>query len=141
MVHRASETPDVIGWHSGFTTLIECKISRTDFKADAKKFFRAQPEMGIGYYRYYLAPKGLIDADELPDQWGLIEVKNGKTKVKVPSEPWYESNLRGEVSMLLSLIRRLKVEPGRHVKIKAYVIDDGSDCKATVTLRQKERHE
>jgi len=39
-VHTAAtnEQPDVIAWkNSGFSTVVECKISRSDFRRDAKK--------------------------------------------------------------------------------------------------------
>ena len=135
LVTAAHETPDVIGWHSGFSTLIECKASKSDFRHDSKKFTRRYPDKGVGYYRYYLAPKGLINIEDLPEKWGLIEAnEEGKTRVKQISGPWYSPNLRAEISMLLSLICRLKVDPGEHVGIRAYCPLDGKQRKATVTL-------
>jgi len=45
----AWESPDALGWKSSeSTTLVECKASRADFLADAKKFFREHPEYGMG---------------------------------------------------------------------------------------------
>jgi len=135
MTCASRETPDVIGWHSGFTTLIECKTSRADFLADAKKHFRKHPETGLGYYRYYMVPKGLLDVDDLPDGWGLVEVTpDGKTRVKRASAPWYESNKAAEVNILLSLIRRLKVDSGRHVAINVYTIDNEKEPRASAII-------
>ncbi|HEX9959843.1 MAG TPA: hypothetical protein VGB00_02855, partial [Pyrinomonadaceae bacterium] len=54
----ASEQPDAIGWRGGNSILIECKVSRSDFLADRKKSFREHLEMGMGDYRYFLAPVG-----------------------------------------------------------------------------------
>ncbi|MCG6521972.1 hypothetical protein K6U39_16795, partial [Vibrio parahaemolyticus] len=42
--------------------------------ADAKKPHRINPSTGMGMYRYYMAPEGLLRPDELPTAWGLIEI-------------------------------------------------------------------
>ena len=48
LVTANPETPDVFGWNYWATVLIEVKVSRSDFLADAKKSFRQQPEEEIG---------------------------------------------------------------------------------------------
>jgi hypothetical protein len=73
------EIPDAIGfslshWESG-ATVIEVKVSRSDFLADRKKPHRQAG--GMGRWRYYMAPVGLIALGELPAGWGLIEVTPG----------------------------------------------------------------
>jgi hypothetical protein len=55
----AKENPDIIGWSSGFSTLIECKATRADFLSDSKKVVRRNPRRGMGQRRYYLCPPGL----------------------------------------------------------------------------------
>lgn len=74
------ENPDVFGvrhgqggWDSG-TFLLEAKVSRSDFLADKKKPHRINPETGVGKWRYYICPTGLIQPHEVPDKWGLIYV-------------------------------------------------------------------
>lgn len=57
LVTAAQESPDVFGWNYWATVLIEVKVSRSDFLADAKKWFRQYPEEGVGAFRYYAAPK------------------------------------------------------------------------------------
>lgn len=74
------EIPDVLGFGSHESVLIECKTSRGDFFADMKKPHRAK---GMGNWRFYLCPKGLIKASELPAKWGLIYVdESGKAKIE-----------------------------------------------------------
>ena len=74
------ENPDVFGVRHGLdrngigTFLLEAKISRSDFLADRSKPHRINPEKGMGKYRYYICPTGLIKPEELPDKWGLIYV-------------------------------------------------------------------
>lgn len=70
----AREIPDAIGFKKSWSYLIECKASRSDFLADRHKGFRKAHEQGMGNYRFYMTPPGLIGVDELPDQWGLLEV-------------------------------------------------------------------
>jgi hypothetical protein len=71
-----SEIPDAIGWDNrkARSYLIECKTSRADFLGDAEKPFRKRPGRGIGNYRYYMIPNGLVKPDELPPKWGLLYV-------------------------------------------------------------------
>ena len=79
---KRSEIPDAIGFRAGTTDegsiLVEVKTSRADFFADRQKKFRELPERGIGLYRYYMAPAGMVAVDELPEKWGLIEIKGSK---------------------------------------------------------------
>lgn len=78
-----SEAPDAIGfravgWCDG-SVVVECKTTRGDFLADARKPHRAEPSTGMGRWRYYLAPEGLIEVAELPAGWGLLEVTDRGT--------------------------------------------------------------
>ena len=74
------EQPDILGISSfGESILIEVKVSRSDFLADKKKPWRSNPEMGMGDFRVYLAPKGLLKPEDIPYGWMLWEV-HGKTK-------------------------------------------------------------
>lgn len=79
------EIPDAIGFRtsgSGIdTTLIEVKTSRSDFLADKAKPHRL--EGGVGDYRYYMAPEGVLCHSDMPERWGLIEVnKRGHIKIR-----------------------------------------------------------
>nr|WP_280971441.1 adenylosuccinate synthase [Cupriavidus gilardii]WDE72680.1 hypothetical protein [Cupriavidus gilardii] len=82
----AGEIPDAIGFravgHELHSVVIEVKVSRADFLADAKKPHRQDPAAGMGEFRYYLAPAGLIRVDELPPRWGLIEVDGRALRVR-----------------------------------------------------------
>lgn len=104
-----SETPDVLGFKGGFSTLIECKASRSDFFADSKKQFRRTPGEGMGNTRYYMAPVRLIEPHELPPMWGLLEVYESRIRVKHKGELFEDVNKTGEVAFLTSIIRRLEI--------------------------------
>jgi hypothetical protein len=104
------ESPDAIGWDQyGQSWLIECKASRSDFLVDRKKLFRIYPDKGIGSFRVYAAPPGVIKPKDLPPKWGLVEVR-AKT-VKILRKPerfevpvWVHMR---EKRLLMSAIRRL----------------------------------
>jgi hypothetical protein len=71
------ERVDAFGYRWGFdggSTVVEVKVSRSDYLADAKKPHRINPSHGIGEFRYYMCPEGLISLDELPANWGLLWV-------------------------------------------------------------------
>ncbi len=117
-VGSTSENPDVIGFSSyGDSTLIECKTSRGDFLADSKKSFRSNPEQGMGYMRYYMAPVGLLIPKEMPEGWGLLEVHekpkrkgwSGKIVQSKISDRFYNRNNQAETNYLVSAIRRIEI--------------------------------
>ena len=108
-----SEEPDVIGFKGRFSTLIECKASRSDFMADRKKFFRQRPEQGMGYERYIMAPVGMFTPDEMPEGWGLLEVYGKerafrRIRLSKKSDGFSERNEGAEISYLVSSIRRIE---------------------------------
>lgn len=116
------EIPDAIGWKSGWSVLIECKVSRADFLSDKNKPFRQVPENGMGYVRLYMCPPEIIQPEELPAGWGLLWVRGKTVERKVAPRgntffkmeehgvkafrPW---NTRSESMMLLSALRRLQL--------------------------------
>lgn len=110
------EKPDVIGWRDHVSCLIECKISRSDFLSDRKKPFRADPAIGMGDWRFYICPPGIITVDDLPEGWGLLYCHPKKIE-KVhgfpPNTMWgnrpFDGNKRSETMMLRSALRRFQV--------------------------------
>lgn len=61
----------------------EIKISRADFKRDTHTKQRQARLFSDRFY--YVAPKGLIRTDELPDWAGLMEFEDGKLTTRVPA--------------------------------------------------------
>lgn len=107
------EIPDAIGW-KGFcrSVVIECKVSRTDFLADAGKQFRLKPEEGLGCERIYMAPAGLISEDELPHGWGLLECTRNETRLVAKPKRINQRTQIGmmkEMNLLLASLRRVEV--------------------------------
>lgn len=109
------EIPDAIGFKWDTSILIECKATRADFLSDKKKHFRKCPELGMGDYRFYMAPQYLIKSNELPEKWGLLEVVGRKVlrtvnpygKGNYFSNGFTEKNHRHERTLLISACRRL----------------------------------
>lgn len=100
------ELADVIGFASRHSTLIECKVSRGDFLKDRSKHFRAFPEQGMGDYRYYCCPKGMIDKKELPEGWGLLYLyPNGRVR-EISDSRLFEKNMKAEHHLLYYYARR-----------------------------------
>jgi hypothetical protein len=107
------EVPDAIGW-KGFcrSVVVECKVSRSDFLADAAKPFRQVPEEGLGSERYYLAPAGLIRAEEMPNGWGLLECTNREVRIvkKAARRDLRTAiGMMKEMNLLLASLRRVEV--------------------------------
>lgn len=103
---KTGEIPDVFGWCSWCSILIEVKVSRSDYFADKKKEFRTFADKGMGEFRYYICPKDMIEQCEVPMLWGLLYCDdNGNIEI-VRRAIQQESNLDSERTLLLSLIRR-----------------------------------
>lgn len=108
----SGETPDAIGWKGrNHSVVVECKISRADFLADAGKPWRLSPECAVGGERYYLAPSQMIACEELPAGWGLLEIRGREISIARKSK----KNLRrpeglvNEMNLLLASLRRVEV--------------------------------
>jgi hypothetical protein len=128
IVSMNSETPDAIGWRNSAreSLLVECKASRSDFLADKRKGFRRDAEFGMGLFRYYLCPPGVIRVEDLPPHWGLLYCHPQKVEViHGPNPRRYdmrvyedfvhrERNVHGELRMFYSALSRLKLDLGEN---------------------------
>jgi hypothetical protein len=108
----SGEMPDAIGWKRAcHSVLVECKVTRSDFLADRAKPFRLKPEHGVGCERFYLVPAGLVRREELPQGWGLLELRKNKIETTHPSAKSLRSvtGFRCEMNLLLASLRRVEV--------------------------------
>ena len=111
------ECPDAIGWRGGISALVECKTSRGDFLADKCKPFRVNPTIGMGDWRFYLCPPGVINVSDLPTGWGLLYAVSGKVRAVhgVPgncawrAEKPFDGAKLCENQMLYSALRRVTI--------------------------------
>lgn len=145
MVTIQNECPDAIGWRNsgGESFVVECKTSRADFHADKNKSFRRDPALGMGRWRYFMCPPGVIRVDDLPPRWGLIychpkviELVHGRHPRKYDPEAstaflHNEFNQGGELRMFYSALSRLKIDMGERAFIDRVHLP--------YTARQKER--
>lgn len=112
---RVSETPDAIGWGGrGYCIVVECKASRADFLANARKKHE-QKGTGVGDERWFLAPNRVIMKEDVPEGWGLMEMvpsghKSGYFfRVVVPAPKRtrkMQASVRAEFQMLISVAGR-----------------------------------
>lgn len=103
-------------WMPG-SVLVEVKVSRSDFLADAKKPHRNGEKPGMGNYRYFMCPEGLINESDLPAKWGLIWVNSrGHAKVVCGhvlaaygmADAWHhEADTATELTLMSHLLKRL----------------------------------
>lgn len=107
----AGEIPDAIGWSRGFSVLVECKASRADFCADIRKPEREFPETGMGDWRFYLSPPGVLLPADMPSGWGLLyagaKVRRIHGEIPLRDLSPFAGDKRNEIIMLSSALRRL----------------------------------
>lgn len=121
------EIPDAIGFRPadplGGSTLVEVKVTRVDFLADKTKPHRISG--GMGRWRYYLTPAGLVTTAELPPGWCLLEVVGPRDRILARAGPAIhhggnrhllnetaktfrqEPNLEREAALLIRLLGRV----------------------------------
>ena len=146
-----SEIPDAIGFRGDGSILVECKTSRTDFLSDKKKHFRRNAWMGVGVYRFFMAPEGIIKPEELPAGWGLVTVNEKGKPRQVHGAKWnsygddkgfrHEHNLQAEHGMMMSALRRLHLHNVLHLvkpENNIYLTKE-PPCKSTLTAPAAER--
>lgn len=83
-INSVSEQPDVIGWKTwGASVVVECKASIADFRRDAEKPWRREPERGMGCFRYYAVPGEIVPAvaSQLPARWGLLGIESRRVRL------------------------------------------------------------
>lgn len=126
--YGTAEEPDAIGFRSAVSAVVEVKVSRADFLADKAKPHRQNG--GLGNYRFYLCPPGVIEVDDLPAGWGLLYASGRRvTEVARPmgnlwpqspsgvskewSAYWHPTDIQRERQVLYSVARRLASQPSR----------------------------
>ena len=113
-VDAGREIVDAIGWNTRRSIQIECKTSKADFRRGRKeKFSRimedtGHKDYGVGNYRYYMAPAGVIPLDEVPFRWGLLEVRGDRVwRKKSAGLGWTGEGLEDrERAMLVKIVTR-----------------------------------
>jgi len=137
-----AEIPDAIGFRYDDSVVIEVKVSRADFIKDKSKPHRLEPASGMGRFRYFMAPAGVIKAAELPDSWGLLEVgarnavkvMRGHVKVEASEDErgrlrwdysaWqFQRSAENEIAFLVRMLRRVgdPEEMNRQIKNAQYL--------------------
>ena len=110
-LERAGECPDAFGFGGSHSQLVEVKVSRSDFLSDKKKSWRKNPELGIGEYRSYLCPSGVIGKEDLPEKWGLLWGDEDGNIVEIAAPQPQASNNFEEMQLAASLLRRNGITP------------------------------
>ena len=128
----SGEIPDAIGFRTAVedegSVVVEVKVSRADYLADRGKAHRQVPALGMGLYRYYMAPVGVIAAHELPSGWGLVEVsprgvltvRAGHVTVRRAEQvAWrHERALGREWVLLAAMLSRVGDVEAMHAELK-----------------------
>lgn len=105
----APEIPDIIGFNSRYSILVECKVSRADFKADKYKNHR-HPIKGLGNLRYFLTLPNVACAEDVNNGWGLLYATDKRITEIKPSEYFDDVNVKPhEWSILYSIVRRVNL--------------------------------
>lgn len=108
---------------AGHTYEYEVKISRSDFKADARKQTFRQSKAnairsGRTNYFYYITPKDLIVSDEVPEYAGLIYVIPYEARFYSHEKGYYSKNrYRFDVIKSAPKLSANKIEPNKLLKL------------------------
>lgn len=106
----SGEQADAIGWWGHWSTLVECKASRHDFFDNRNKKW-----LGMGRYRYFLVPQGLVTPSEIPSGWGLLEWDGAKVHTSIVAPLRDDYDVYHEMDLLITAIRCNKPSTGMRV--------------------------
>lgn len=141
----SGEIPDAIGWRTaGYldgSVVVEVKVSRSDFLADKNKPHRSGESLGLGNWRYYMCPEGLVQPDDLPPLWGLLWV-NSRGHVKVKVGPMLIEHYGQRTQAITDMRQDSDYDGERFILVKLFgrVGDvDEMNRKVKETLREKSR--
>jgi hypothetical protein len=145
LVTGGMETPDVIGWNGWESTLVEAKISVSDFRADQKKIFRMAGR-GMGIRRYYIVPFELKEKviPLVPEKWGLLLCKEGrKGLVFEKGSMLFENDKANEILYLSSVIRRIAMrdEPLAGINVRCYTYQVENEPRAELFIDVDQRQQ
>lgn len=156
-----TERADAWGYRwgvDGGSVLVEVKTSRSDFLRDKFKPHRQLGIGGLGDFRYYLSPEGIITLDDLPDGWGLLWVnKRGHVQIvaghvavhlsekygagRKLEDVWrHKPNMRVERDLLAYLVSRIK-DPDMQIQEQREYRGLNSKLKTEVHELQVEQKE
>jgi hypothetical protein len=110
-IASTEEIPDAIGWSTSWrksgSTVIECKVSLSDFRRDKLKKHDAR----IGNRRYFMVPRGLVSAERVatdyPDH-GLLWVRGRIVTIEREAMDRPDANLRSENRLLYFALVHLR---------------------------------
>jgi hypothetical protein len=108
MVSAAGDIPDAIGWKYGFSYMVECKASRSDFHANKNKPHE-RVNSGVGCHRFFLCVPEIIKGEDLSSSdYGLLWLGESGV-IRVRKEPvTRDTNHHKEICMLTSALRRVR---------------------------------
>jgi hypothetical protein len=125
------QVPFLIGIGSfGRTISLKIYLSREDFLEDKQTGFQKAPGTDLGQYRFLVAPAGVVLPEEVPANWGLLQVNESQaiTSALNPYLPvggsfWRPGfndmkvyDLLGEHDQLYAACRRLRYASVLHVQ-------------------------
>ena len=107
------ENPDIWAFNGWSTIVVEVKVSRSDYLNDQKKVWHlpGNEECLAGNYRYYLTPKELLTADDLPEGVGLLEY-DGKNIMRIIRAKRHSVSNHADGIIMASILRREQFREG-----------------------------
>lgn len=94
-------------WPSkGFNSIAyEIKVSRNDFKKELDHPRKRAFAESVSHQCYFVTPSGLVQADEIPEGWGLMVADAGGLKIK--KHALQRTDVKWPQSFMVSLARRV----------------------------------
>lgn len=114
----------------------EIKVSRADFLNELKQPEKSQPVFRYCNLWWLVTPKGLVQPDELPESWGLLELQDSGT-LRERVKPGRLSPDAVSVGFFASLMRR--ATEADHALVDSLVKKQLGEC--VERAKQNMRHE
>lgn len=105
------EPIDVFGFGGGCTQIIKVITTRMELNLDLERAYRKCPKYGVGEFRSYLCPNGLLNKEDIPKNWGLLWCDNKGKIIEILNPQKQEENKAQEAKIIKSLLRRNGINP------------------------------
>ena len=107
----AMEPIDVFGFGGSCTQVIKVITTHMELNLDLERAYRKCPKYGVGEFRSYLCPNGLLNKEDIPKNWGLLWCDNKGKIIEILNPQKQEENKAQEAKIIKSLLRRNGINP------------------------------
>ncbi len=138
---------DLVAWNTfasrGLTVEgVEVKVSRADWLRELKDAAKAEETFAMVERFFVAAPPDVVKAEELPPDWGLLEIRGERVfKIRIPKQRERSTYSKSEVVGILRRVQSQWHRPELVRDLKKQVVDAEGAARKSFEAREEKRRE